>query len=164
MKKLVLLFVFAFSIFASEVKGQMYHPSYANYVGFGTMCFTDYWGNVTCMYMGGIWYGRPNGIGYAIWSDGSFYKGGFLNGFAHGKGVVGNRSGYIAGKWNIGNFVETNNQYSNQDYSNTLSEVNSKQRSSNQNQVALVDPDGYRIEKLDPNSQFGETLLGKVGK
>jgi len=164
MKKLVFLFVVALSIFTSNIKGQMYHPWYAGYTGYGAMVFTDYWGNPVSMYMGGIYYGKPQGNGYVVWADGSFYSGGFQNGFAHGNGVIGNYMGYISGTWSQGAFVGVNDQYNNRDYVNTISNINTRQRNSNQSQIATVDPDGYRIEKLDANSQFGKTLLGKAGK
>ena len=164
MKKLVFLSVVAFSIFVSNANGQMYHPWFSNYVGYGVMVFTDYWGFPTCMYMGDIYYGRPQGNGYVVWADGSFFSGGFHNGFAHGNGVVGNYMGYISGTWNMGTFVGVNNQYNNRDYERTISNVNTRQRNNNQAPIANVDPNGYRVEKLDANTQYGKVLLGKVGK
>jgi hypothetical protein len=168
MAKLKRLMFIVFIAFLSlpKVEAQMYHPMYAYYVGYGTMYFTDYWGNAMCMYQGNISYGFPNGNGCAIWADGSFYRGGFYNGFCHGEGVLGNYSGYIAGTWNMGNFVGANNNYNNNNYRNTVQDVRNQyqQQNSNQNQMSMnIDPDGFLIEKLPANSEMGRTLLGNVG-
>ena len=165
MKKLFFILFVAF-LSVTKADAQMYHPAFANYIGFGTMYFTDYWGNVTCMYQGYIYNGRPNTFGCALWADGSYYYGTFLLGVCHGKGVAGNFNGYISGTWKFGTFVSQ--KESDKSYSEVVQHVQKQYNSQNNSNQSLAisnrTPDNrYKEVELDPDSQMGKSLLGKVG-
>ncbi|MDR3342902.1 MAG: hypothetical protein LBT14_09000 [Treponema sp.] len=86
-----------------------------------------------------------------IWADGSFYVGGFNEGFAHGDGILVNYSGYIAGRWNMGNFIGVNNNFSDNDFKRTL-----------QKNDFVADGERYNTETIDPGSPGGRSLLGRL--
>lgn len=165
MKKVILSSICAEALvmlFASSVKAQLYNPYYNMYYGYGYMPVSNGY------YIGQIAGGCPHGNGYAYYYDfntgWTAFSGSFYMGVAHGYGECICAFGYIAGVWNMGNFVEQNyvNQYQIQEsYDNMMyqSQVYAPQ---NSNTISL--PPGTEIKEIDSSSELGRKLLGKMQK
>lgn len=158
MKKILLIIGLVFTI-ATNSNSQIYSPNLAGYVGNGTIFYPNGY------YQGGVYNGFANGTGRFYWYDGSFFSGNFYGGFYNGPGVMVSRFyGYISGCWNggvfIGNCFNVYNPYTN-DIA-VQNEIKKVQRTlPNDERVTSYDPDGYKITRVDPNTQMGKTLLGR---
>lgn len=146
----------------TKTNAQIYSPNLAGYAGLGTIFYPN------GFYQGGVYNGFANGSGTFYWYDGSFFSGNFYGGFYNGPGIMVSRLyGYITGCWNsgifMGNCVNVYNPYINNNaVENEVTRV--QQTLPNDQRITSYDPDGYKITKVDPNTQMGKTLLGRENK
>lgn len=146
----------------TKINAQAYNPYYAMYRGYGYMPVANGY------YIGWIEYGYPHGQGYGYYYDMRFgwtaYQGGFYRGFFHGEGQMLCGYGYIAGVWNMNNFVRqinVNQQQIQQSYNNIMQQSQSY-APQNSNTISL--PPGTEIKEIDSSSELGSKLLGKMRK
>ena len=92
------------------------------------------------------------------------YQGGFYGGVAHGQGQCISGFGYVAGIWNMGNFVQQINVNQNQIYQayNDMMQQSRQYAPQNSNTISL--PPGTEIKEIDSSSELGSQLLGKMLK
>lgn len=164
MKKVLLIISIATlcCISTSEANAQAYNPYYAYYCGYGYMPVANGY------YIGQIAYGYPHGYGYAYYYDIMLgwvaYQGGFNRGMFHGEGQMLCGYGYIAGVWNMNNFVRQINvsqNYIQQSYNNIMQQSQSY-APQNSNTISL--PPGTEIKEIKSSSELGSKLLGKMRK
>lgn len=165
MKKVILSMICAmvlgiFSTFTA--KAQLWNPYYAMYYGYGYMPVANGY------YIGQIVGGYPHGNGYVYYYDMNMgwvaYQGGFYSGLAHGQGQCLCSLGYVAGVWNMGNFVQqiyVNQNQINQAYNNMIQQ---SQQYAPQNSNTISLPPGTEIKEIDSSSELGSKLLGKMRK
>lgn len=160
MKKLSLLIIFFSCAIVFSSKAQIYSMGYTGFSGVGIIYYPYGY------YQGQIYNGFANGTGTFYWTDGSFYYGGFTGGFYNGAGVLVTRLyGYISGCWFNGSFAgmcqSTYNPYSQNTVENLVTQVQqNKPQNTTSSQYQSYDPDGYKVTKIDPNTEMGTTLLG----
>lgn len=163
MKKLLILFLIAFGMFIpTKSDAQAYNPYYANYCGYGYMPVANGY------YIGWIVNGFAHGQGYGYYYDmmmgWTAYQGGFYQGCFHGEGQMLCAYGYVAGVWNMNNFVRqiyVNQQQMQQSYNNIMQQSQSY-APQNSNTISL--PPGTEIKEIDSSSELGSKLLGKMRK
>lgn len=164
MKKKILsiLFVAILAILPTTVKAQLCNPNYAMYYGYGYMPVANGY------YIGQIAGGYPHGNGYVYYYDMNMgwvaYQGGFYGGVAHGQGQCLCSFGYVAGVWNMGNFMQqinVNQNQINQAYNNMVQQTQ-QYAPNNSSMISL--PPGTEIKEIDSSSELGRQLLGKMGK
>ena len=92
------------------------------------------------------------------------YQGGFYGGVVHGQGQCISGFGYVAGIWNMGNFVQQINVNQNQIYQayNDMMQQSRQYAPQNSNTISL--PPGTEIKEIDSSSELGSQLLGKMLK
>lgn len=146
----------------STVKAQLCNPYYSMYYGYGYMPVANGY------YIGQIAGGYPHGSGYVYYYDMNLgwvaYQGGFYGGKAHGQGQCLCSFGYVAGVWNMGNFVQqinVNQNQINQAYNNMMQQ---SQQYAPQNSNTIQLPPGTEIKEIDSSSELGSKLLGKMRK
>lgn len=165
MKKVVqFLFVLVIQnvLSTGTAKAQLCNPYYSMYYGYGYMPVANGY------YIGQISGGYPHGSGYVYYYDWNLgwvaYQGGFYGGIAHGQGECLCSAGYIAGVWNMGNFIQqinVNQNQINQAYNNMMQQ--SRQYApQNSNTISL--PPGTEIKEINSSSELGSKLLGKMRK
>lgn len=165
MKNRILRFLFVAVVsllITSTAKAQICNPYYQYYAGYGYMPLSSGY------YIGDIWYGYAHGNGYIYYYDPytgwTAYQGGFYRGLAHGQGQCLCSAGYIAGVWNMGNFlyqINVNQSQINQAYYNMVQQSN-QYAPQNSNQISL--PPGTEIKEIESSSELGSRLLGKMSK
>lgn len=163
-KHLLLMLCIAFFCMmpAERVCAQAYNPYYAMYRGFGYMPVANGY------YIGWIEFGFAHGQGYGYYYDmvtgWTAYQGGFNRGCFHGEGQMLCAYGYVAGVWNMNNFVRqvnVNQKQIQQSYNNIMQQSQSY-APQNSNTISL--PPGTEIKEIDSSSELGSKLLGKMRK
>lgn len=146
----------------TEASAQAYNPYYAMYRGFGYMPVANGY------YIGWIEFGFAHGQGYGYYYDmmtgWTAYQGGFYQGCFHGEGQMLCAYGYVAGVWNMNNFVRqinVNQQQIQQSYNNIMRQ---SQAYAPQNSNTISLPPGTEIKEIDSSSELGSKLLGKMRK
>lgn len=145
-----------------KADAQAYNPYYAMYRGYGYMPVANGY------YIGWIEFGFAHGQGYGYYYDmvtgWTAYQGGFNRGCFHGEGQMLCAYGYVAGIWNMNNFVRqinVNQQQIQQSYNNIMQQSQSY-APQNSNTISL--PPGTEIKEIDSSSELGSKLLGKMRK
>ena len=157
MKKIILLSViFTFALFF-KVDAQVYSPQLVGHNGVRIIYYPNGY------YQGNVSNGVANGTGTYYFRDGSFFRGNFSNGWWHGEGVIVTPyNGYLAGCWSNGNYIgncPNKNYYNNnRRVESIISDVQDERP--NDNRYTAVSPEGYKIKRIDPETQMGRTLLG----
>lgn len=160
MKLKAIFLAISFLCLFCACKSQIYSPNLFRYYGIGTI-FYPYVG----YYQGWVANGIAHGEGTFYYADGTIFHGIFSNGWRNGPGVVANPYyGYIAGCWTQGIFTgdcqKARSLYdSRQNMRQVISEANNN--FSNEADFVSTSPEGYEIERIEPNSQLGQQLLGK---
>lgn len=162
-KTLLILIVGILSLLSStKADAQLCNPYYAMYCGYGYMPIANGY------YIGQIWYGYAHGNGYVYFYDNysgwTAYQGGFYAGKAHGQGQAVSALGYIAGVWNMGNFVQQINVSQEQVQKSYNNIMQQSQAYAPQNSNTIKLPPGTEIEQIDSSSELGSKLLGKMSK
>jgi len=165
MKRLLFLISFIVVLVAApttRVNAQAYNPYYATYRGYGYMPVANGY------YIGWIEFGFAHGQGYGYYYDmmqgWTAYQGGFYRGCFHGEGQMLCAYGYVAGVWNMNNFVRqinVNQQQIQQSYNNIMQQ---SQNYAPQNNYTISLPPGTEIKEIDSSSELGRKLLGKMRK
>lgn len=152
-------FILALVFSCLKTSAQIYSPYYGVGETYGVIYYPYGY------FQGQIYNGFANGMGYFVMMDGSIYYGMYSQGWCHGPGVFISRYyGYVAGCWNMGNFVGQcygGNPYESPEVVRDVIEdvaVN-KPEEENNNKVPDVDPDGYKVVPVDPNTPLGGKVL-----
>ncbi len=158
MKKILLLLLIASLGFSFQAKSQVYNPQMQGH--YGTRIIYYEYG----YYRGNVKNGIADGIGTFYFNNGTFYRGRFLNGWWHGKGViVSPYYGYLAGCWSKGNYsgdCQSNNKYYRSDkVEDIISEVQDEKP--NDSKYLSISPEDYKIKRIDSDTRMGKKLLGK---
>ncbi|WGF93342.1 hypothetical protein [Aequorivita marisscotiae] len=162
MKNLYLLFCLLF-FFLQKTEAQIYSPQLAGYNGILILTYPNGY------FQGNVVNGVAQGEGlYYYYHDGSILKGNYHGGFLSGEAVFVTQYGYINSCWSngiyVGNSCQNNVQTFNNAYvQNTLNQVNNNRRTNDEIARRSTSPEGYKINKIDPNTQMGRTLLGGIG-
>jgi hypothetical protein len=158
MKRLKIIFVVAFIMFTVVAKAQIYSPQLQGYNGFGTVFYPNGY------YQGNLSNGFAHGVGTFYFRDGTIFQGNFFNGWRNGPGVIANPvHGFISGCWSngqfIGNCVQVVNPYvTSQSVRKVVNDA--VENFSDDADFVAYSPEGYEIERIDPNSELGGKLLG----
>ncbi len=153
------LFIIAFFLYFGEVHAQIFSPQLAGANGIFIIYYPYGY------YQGYVINGVANGGGTFYWRDGTFFRESFSKCFYHGPGVIiSPHYGYVAGCWSNGVFAgpcqNVPNPYTNVNtLQQTVAQVQ-QERPANDDYQA-VSPEGYRITRIDPNTQMGQSLLGR---
>jgi len=158
MKKLLMLLIITLLGFSFQAKSQVFNPQMQGHYGTRILYFEYGY------YRGKVKNGIADGIGTFYFNNGTFYRGGFLNGWKHGKGViVSPYYGYLAGCWSKGNYSGdclSNNKYYRSDVvKDIISEVQDEKP--NDSKYLAISPEDYKIKIIDFDSHMGKKLLGK---
>ncbi|MFN5318978.1 MAG: hypothetical protein ACK5CY_09060 [Bacteroidia bacterium] len=142
-----------------KTNAQIYSASYFGTSGVGIIYYPNGY------YYGEIYNGFANGQGVCYWSDGSFYYGGFYSGYCNGAGVLVSKYGYISGCWYNGSFIgncPNGTPYNQSQVENIVFQVQDDRPEETRDEYPGVPPEKYKITKIDPNTQMGRQLLGKL--
>jgi len=159
MKKVIAISILLTAMTVFKSNAQVYSPQLAGMTGFYNIFYPYGY------YQGQVYNGVANGTGTFYFNDGSFYYGNFYQGFWDGPGVLVSRMyGYVSGCFSRGMYMgmcqNVVNPYQNNSQVEQLVTKVQEEKPDNQNYQAY-DPDGYKITKVDANTQMGKTLLGK---
>ncbi len=148
------------TLMSNKVEAQIFSYDYLNYVGPGTIYYPGYG-----VYYGEIYNGAAHGNGtFYYYADGSFYYGNYYNGLCDGPGVFVSSYGYLsgcfAGGYYMGECIDVYDPYQNsakvqdviEEVSYEISEVDEVE----------IDPDGYEVIQIDPNTEIGTQMFGGV--
>lgn len=114
MKNLILTFIVFLLGFCSTLDAQVYSPQLVGHYGIRIIYYPYGY------YQGNVSNGVANGVGTFYFRDGSFYHGGFMNGWWNGQGVIVSPFyGYLSGCWSGGVYIgqcQNYNRYDNQQF------------------------------------------------
>ncbi len=148
------LFILAFTLLTFATHAQVFAPNLVGFSGYATIFYP--YGH----YQGNVYNGVANGLGIFYFRDGTFFRGNFSAGFWNGEGIlVSPIYGYLTGYWARGTYTGAcQNAYSETDVEDLVMNVQDNMPAA---QDHAVSPEGYRIKKIDPDTQMGKTVLGR---
>lgn len=158
MKKLIFISSLLFLGIITQVNAQVYSPQLVGHFGTRIIYYPNGY------YQGNVSNGVANGIGTFYFRDGSFFHGSFSNGWWHGKGViVSPYYGYMAGCWSNGVYVGQCPSYNRYDDYEEVEEIISdiQYERPKDSRYTAVSPEGYKIKRIDSDTQMGRKLLGR---
>ena len=162
-KVLTTIFTVALSmLFAISAQAQWCNPSYATYSGYGYMPIPYGY------YVGEIVGGYAHGAGYVYYYDANLgwtaYRGGFNTGLPHGYGECLCGLGYVAGVWNMGNFVEQYHVDQSQ-IQQTYDDIMDKSREyAPEDGETIKLPPGTKIKEIDGSTELGTNIIERALK
>jgi len=142
----------------SSLEAQVYSPQLVGHYGVRIIYYPNGY------YQGNVSNGVAHGVGTFYFSDGSFYHGGYSNGWVHGQGVIVSPfSGYLSGCWSGGVYLGQCQNYNRYDNNNEIQSIVNKiqQDRPSDSRYTSVSPEGYKIKRIDAETQMGKTLLGR---
>lgn len=164
MKRKIVVLIGFILLSTTYSPSQVFSYDLAYYNGYGYIM------NMAGIYEGYVSDGYAHGLGTFYFYTGAIYHGYFQNGWWNGEGFLLTYQGYIVGCWNYGNYVGDCQNYTSYydddddeikiDDSYVESNVNTILSSSNTQRS----PEGYKITRIDPDTQLGKTLLGRAGQ